>query len=491
MILSVPHLLTSKSKLPILRIHEKIGIGHSNIVLFSILMMMQIFDTMQNRLVDLDTRDPNHVSIYACGPTVYDVPHLGHARTALTYDLLKRFLMWSGYTVTLASNITDIDDKIIERSAREGVSETELSSTYTRIYIDQLREFGVADPDFRPLATEYVEEMLDIISKLVEQGAAYEIEGHGVYFDVDSLADYGALVGRTVNELRESAQARVASEEDKQDPLDFALWKAAKPGEPTWDSPWGPGRPGWHIECVAMSLHLLGDDFDIHGGGSDLTFPHHENERAESEACGHSFARYWMHSAMLNVDGEKMAKSLGNFRTLGDALAQYGPRPLRLAMLQAHYRSIMELSAETMKGAIGGIERIDAFFRRMLGADIRETSIDTKAKDRFISAMNNDLGSPDAIAVIFETINSGNAALDNKNNKEASIAFTTVSELLEVLGLSKDTVDSDEEIDLLVSEREAARASRDFAAADRIRDILKDRNIEIEDTPNGPIWRKI
>tara|TARA_Y100001970_G_scaffold88440_1_gene111637 strand:- start:3789 stop:4385 length:597 start_codon:yes stop_codon:yes gene_type:complete len=198
-----------------------------------------------------------------------------------------------------------------------------------------------------------------------------------------------------------------------------------------------------------------------------------------------------MHSAMLNVDGEKMAKSLGNFRTLGDALAQYGSRPLRLAMLQAHYRSIMELSDETMKGAIGGIERIDAFFRRMLGADIRETSIDTKAKDRFISAMNNDLGSPDAIAVIFETINLGNAALDSKNNKEASMAFTTVSELIEVLGLSKDTVDSDEEIDSLVSEREAARASRDFAAADRIRDILKDRNIEIEDTPNGPIWRKI
>ena len=446
---------------------------------------------MQNRLVDLETRDPNHVSIYACGPTVYDVPHLGHARTALTYDLLKRFLMWSGYTVTLASNITDIDDKIIERSAREGISENELSSTYTKIYIDQLREFGVADPDFRPLATEYVEEMLAIITQLFEQGAAYEIEGHGVYFDVGSLADYGALAGRTVNELRESAQARVASEEDKQDPLDFALWKSAKPGEPTWDSPWGPGRPGWHIECVAMSLHLLGDGFDIHGGGSDLAFPHHENERAESEASGHSFARYWMHSAMLNVNGEKMGKSLGNFRTLGDALAQYGPRPLRLAMLQAHYRSLMELSDETMKGAIGGIERIDAFFRRMLGADIQETSIDTEAKDRFMSAMNNDLGSPDAIAVVFETINSGNAALDDKNIKEASMALTTVSELLEVLGLSKDTVDSDEEIDSLVSEREAARASRDFAAADRIRDILKDRNIEIEDTPNGPLWRKI
>ena len=454
-------------------------------------MVMRIFDTMQNSLVDLDTRDPNHVSIYACGPTVYDVPHLGHARTALTYDVLKRFLVWSGYTVTLASNITDIDDKIIEKSAKEGKSESELSSTYTDIYIDQLRQFGIGDPDYRPLATEYVEEMLAIISQLVDRGAAYEITGHGVYFDVNALEDYGALVGRTANELRESAQARVTAEENKNDPLDFALWKAAKPGEPTWDSPWGPGRPGWHIECVAMSLHILGDNFDIHGGGSDLAFPHHENERAESEASGHAFARYWMHSAMLNVEGEKMAKSLGNFRTLGDALSEYGPRPLRLAMLQAHYRSIMELSDETMTGAIGGIERIDAFFRRMLGAQIEETSVDAEAKTRFTSAMKNDLGTPDAIAVIYETINYGNAALDNGKTEKASTAFTTVCELLGVLGLTGNAVDSDEEIDSLLLEREAARTKGDFDSADRIRDLLKERNIEIEDTPNGPIWRQL
>jgi len=452
---------------------------------------MKIFDTMQNGLVDLDTRDPNHVSIYACGPTVYDVPHLGHARTALTYDVLKRFLLWSGYTVTLASNITDIDDKIITRSAEEGISESELASTYTNIYVDQLRQFGVEDPDFRPRATEYVKEMVDIITQLVEQKAAYEIIGHGVYFDVSAFESYGALAGRNADELRESARARITSDEDKKDPLDFALWKAAKPGEPTWDSPWGAGRPGWHIECVAMSLNLLGDNFDIHGGGSDLAFPHHENERAESEASGHTFARHWMHSAMLNVDGEKMAKSLGNFRTLGDALDEYGPRPLRLAMLQAHYRSILELSEETMAGAIGGIDRIDAFFRRMQGANIEETSSLIEIKERFTEAMSNDVGTPDAIAVIFETINSGNTALDNGEALEASAALGTVTELLGVLGLSKTVDDTNEEIDALLMKRETARDEGDFGTADQIRDLLKDRGIEIEDTPNGPIWRQL
>ena len=452
---------------------------------------MKIFDTMQNGLVDLDTRDPNHVSIYACGPTVYDVPHLGHARTALTYDVLKRFLLWSGYTVTLASNITDIDDKIITRSAEEGISESELASTYTNIYVDQLRQFGVEDPDFRPRATEYVKEMVDIITQLVEQKAAYEIIGHGVYFDVSAFESYGALAGRNADELRESARARITSDEDKKDPLDFALWKAAKPGEPTWDNPWGAGRPGWHIECVAMSLNLLGDNFDIHGGGSDLAFPHHENERAESEASGHTFARHWMHSAMLNVDGEKMAKSLGNFRTLGDALDEYGPRPLRLAMLQAHYRSILELSEETMAGAIGGIDRIDAFFRRMQGANIEETSSLIEIKERFTEAMSNDVGTPDAIAVIFETINSGNTALDNGEALEASAALGTVTELLGVLGLSKTVDDTNEEIDALLMKRETARDEGDFGTADQIRDLLKDRGIEIEDTPNGPIWRQL
>jgi cysteinyl-tRNA synthetase len=452
---------------------------------------MHLFDTMRNRFVELDLRESGHVSIYACGPTVYDVPHLGHARTALTYDILKRYLQWSGYTVTLASNITDIDDKIISRSAEEGISEHDLTTTYTKVYIQQLREFGIADPDHRPQATEYVSEMIEIISRLIHQEAAYEIAGSGVYFSVNAFDGYGALVGRTAGDLRESAQARIASDEEKEDPLDFALWKAAKPGEPTWESPWGPGRPGWHIECVAMSLDILGEGFDIHGGGTDLAFPHHENERAEAEASGHAFARHWMHSAMLNVNGEKMAKSLGNFRTLGDALKEYGPRSLKLAMLQAHYRSIMELSDETMAGAIGGIERIDAFFRRMRGAGIDKSSISEGAKQRFAAAMNTDMGTPDAIAVIFETISAGNSALDGENIENAAIALTTVTELLGVFGLDQIDEDADSDIDLLLAKREMARTKRDFAAADEIRNLLQGKGVEIEDTPSGPIWRRL
>ena len=463
----------------------------TNAVLLPMLLIMRIHDTMRNQLVELELREPGKVSIYACGPTVYDVPHLGHARTALTYDILKRYLEWQGYETNLVSNITDIDDKIINRSAEEGVSESELAATYTSIYIEQLREFGVKDPDARPHATEYVDQMIKIIEKLVANGVAYEIAESGIYFDVSKFETYGALVQRTADDLRESAQARISSDEQKNDPLDFALWKSAKPGEPTWESPWGPGRPGWHIECVAMSLDLLGDNFDIHGGGSDLTFPHHENERAESEAAGHTFARHWMHSGMLNVSGEKMSKSLGNFQTLGDAMSRYGARPLRLAMLQAHYRSLMELSDETMAGASGGIARIDAFYRRMQGSGITAGTASKEIRDRFTQAMNTDLGTPDALGVIFETITAGNSAIDNQEFTVASSSLAAVTELLEVLGLSQVENSFDAEIDELLSNRERAREEKNFAEADRIRNELQSKGIEIEDTPNGPLWRRI
>ena len=450
---------------------------------------MRIYDTMRNQILELELREPGKVSIYACGPTVYDVPHLGHARTALTYDTLKRYLEWNGYDVVLVSNITDIDDKIINRASDEGVTEGQLSEIYTKVYIEQLQAFGIKDPEARPQATQYIPQMIKIISKLMELDAAYEITGSGVYFDVSKFEGYGALVQRTAEELRDSAKARIASDDEKADPLDFALWKSAKPGEPTWNSPWGSGRPGWHIECVAMSLDLLGEDFDIHGGGSDLTFPHHENERVECEAAGFSFARHWMHSGMLNVSGEKMSKSLGNFQTLGDAMDRYGARPLRLAMLQAHYRSLMELSDETMAGASGGIERIDAFFRRMEAAKIMTGTADEDAKKRFSEAMDNDLGTPDALAVIFESINAGNALLDSKDYDGAKSSLATVTELLEVLGLSQVERDSDDEIDELIGQREIARQEKNFEEADRIRDQLQSRGIEIEDTPSGALWR--
>ncbi len=391
---------------------------------------MRLTDTLTGRLRDLEPREPGTVSIYACGPTVYDVPHLGHARTALTYDVLVRYLRWRGNDVTLVSNITDIDDKIIERAAATGTTEPELAERYATIYIDQLRMLGIADADHRPRATEYVEQMIAVIGELLERDQAYVVEGRGVYFDVSSFPGYGALCQRTADDLREQAQARVAVDERKDDALDFALWKAAKPGEPTWDSPWGPGRPGWHIECVAMSLDILGDGFDIHGGGSDLAFPHHENERAEAEAAGHRFARHWVHSAMLNVDGEKMSKSLNNFRTLGDALDAYGPRPLRLAMLQAHYLTVMELSEAAMAGASGGIDRLDAFVRRMAAAGVAAAdTTDAAAIDTFIAAMDTDLGTPDALAVVFDQVSAGNAALDAGDHAGAAIAAATVTEL--------------------------------------------------------------
>ena len=450
---------------------------------------MRIYDTMSNQIRDLEPKDPGKVSIYACGPTVQDVPHLGHARTALTYDVLKRYLEWAGFEVFLVSNITDIDDKIIKRALDEGISEEQLALKYANIHIDQLQNFGIKDPDKRPRATEFIQQMITIIEELMKNGSAYEIQGSGIYFDTSKFDGYGALVNRSVEELRDSAKARIATDEEKDDPLDFALWKTAKPGEPTWDSPWGPGRPGWHIECVAMSLNLLGEGFDIHGGGSDLTFPHHENERVECEAAGYSFARYWMHSGMLNVSGEKMSKSLGNFQTLGDAMDRYGARPLRLAMLQAHYRSLMELSEETMAGASGGVERIDAFFRRMDAAQITVGIANNAMKKRFSEAMDNDLGTPDALAVIFESINEGNALLDSKNYDGAKSSLATVTELLEVLGLSQVEKDSDEEIDQLIQQREIARQEKNFEEADRIRDHLQSRGIEIEDTPTGALWR--
>ncbi|MEM9038217.1 MAG: cysteine--tRNA ligase, partial [Actinomycetota bacterium] len=301
-------------------------------------MTVRLFDTRRRTKVDLEPRTPGTVSMYVCGPTVYDVPHLGHARTALTYDVLRRYLEWRGLEVVHVSNVTDIDDKIIARAAAEGRTEPEVASEYTKVYVDQLDALDILPPTVRPHATEFVDGMVEVIEQLVDDGKAYVIEGSGVYFDVPGLDGYGSLSGRTVEQLLEGAGSRVDVDDEKRSPLDFALWKSAKPNEPTWDTPWGAGRPGWHTECVAMAGKILGEDFDIHGGGDDLTFPHHENELAQAAALCQGFATFWVHSAMINVSGEKMSKSLGNFTTLGDVLERYDPRALRLLLLQTHYR---------------------------------------------------------------------------------------------------------------------------------------------------------
>ena len=457
---------------------------------------MQYFDTLTNQMVEFVPREPGKVSIYACGPTVYDVPHLGHARTALTYDVITRYLEWRGLDVTLVSNITDIDDKIIARAAEQGTSEPELAAEYTEIYVDQMRRLGIGDPDHRPHATEYVDEMQSVITELIDKGHAYVIDGAGVYFDVASFEqDYGKLVHRSADDLREGAGARVDVDERKRDPLDFALWKAAKPGEPTWDSPWGPGRPGWHIECVAMALDILGDGFDLHGGGTDLAFPHHENERSESEAAGHPFARGWIHSAMLNIDGEKMSKSLNNFRTLGDVLDAWDPRALRLAMLQTHYRKVMELGDEAMQAATAALDRLDAFQRRLSVIELADDAplVDAEVQ-AFVEAMDHDFGAPQAVATIFELVRAGHTALDENDLEAAASIARTVDELTGALGLvataAHDGDDADE-IDDLVARRQAARKAKDFAEADRLRDELHARGIEVEDTAAGPVWHRV
>ncbi len=326
--------------------------------------MAQIYDTRTRTKVPFETVVDGAVSIYFCGPTVYDHAHLGHARSALTYDVIRRYLLWRGYEVKVVSNVTDIDDQIIARAAEAGVTETEIAARFEQAYIDVMDRLAIMRPTQRPHATAYVDEMIELIGQMVDSGAAYVVEGKGIYYAIDSDPSYGELVGRSNEELLEAAGSRVEVDTDKRSPLDFALWKSAKEGEPTWDTPWGAGRPGWHTECVAMASGIFGHAFDIHGGGDDLVFPHHQNELTQANACGNDFARYWVHNAMVNIDGEKMSKSLGNFTTLYEALDEMDPRSMRLLVLQTHYRRTMEMTDDALAAAAEGMRRMDTFLRR-------------------------------------------------------------------------------------------------------------------------------
>jgi cysteinyl-tRNA synthetase len=458
--------------------------------------MIRLYDTLSGEIRPLELRDPGKVSLYACGPTVYDHPHLGHARQALTYDIVRRYLEWSGLDVHHVANVTDIDDNIINRANREGSTEPEIAKEWKAVYDAAIFDaLDILRPHDRPHATEYVDEMVAFIQTLVDNGSAYTNDS-GVYLRVHAVEDYGGLVHRSLDDLREGAGARVEVDDNKEDPLDFALWKAAKPGEPSWPSPWGQGRPGWHIECVAMSLDVLGDGFDLHGGGTDLVFPHHTNERAEAIAAGRDFARHWMHNAMLNIGGEKMSKSLNNFTTVQELLDEHplNARALRLLLLQTHYRKTMEINSEVMDQARSAIERLDAMARKadaaVLGID--GAALDESAVAAFRTAMDDDMGTPEAVATIFETVRRANAALD-AGSPEAAGLVATVLDLAGALGIvigGATAGDDDAEIDELVAARTAARAAKDFAEADRLRDELTARGIVVEDTPNGPVWHR-
>ena len=460
---------------------------------------IELYDTLTGEVRPLATREPGKVALYACGPTVYDHPHLGHARSALTYDVLRRYLEWRGLDVRHVANITDIDDNIINRARDEGRTESEVAVEWEAVYIDAMARLDVLDPHDRPRATEWVEEMVEFVGRIMDAGAAYTTPT-GVYLRVRGVDGYGDLVHRDLDDLRASAGARVEVDEDKEDPLDFALWKAAKPDEPSWPSPWGPGRPGWHIECVAMSLGILGEDFDIHGGGNDLVFPHHTNERAEALAVGRSFARHWVHNAMLNIEGTKMSKSLGNYRTVVEMLDEHplNGRAFRLLVLQTHYRKTMEVNPQLMASARTAVQRLDALARRAAaaGADRDQGTgrRDEESAVAFRTAMDNDIGTPEAVAVIFDTLHRANAALDG-SAEDAPTLVATVVELAGALGVAVDAAehgasDGDGAIEGLVAKRQAAREAKDWAAADALRDELSALGVVVEDTPAGPIWRR-
>jgi cysteinyl-tRNA synthetase len=456
-------------------------------------MPIRVFDTIERDKVDLDLRDPGKVSIYVCGPTVYDVPHVGHGRTAIVYDVIRRYLAWTGLDVHYVTNVTDVEDKIIARASEVGGSEPELAREFEDAYWAQLARIDVQPPPEVPHATEYIERMLALVDELVQSGHAYVIEGSGVYFDVASFDGYGALPHLTLEQLLESAGARVDVDDAKRSPVDFALWKSAKPGEPAWDSPWGRGRPGWHIECSAMSLDLLGEGFDIHGAGNDLVFPHNENERAQAVAAGHRSARHWLHSGMVELSGEKMSKSLGNFRTLEDAVDEYGGRAFRLAVLQTHYRKAMDLGDAELGDAVKGIARLDAVVRRTAGAGITVAGapLDAPTAERFQAEMDDDFGTPGAVAAIFEAATAANQAIDDGDHDRAASMAATMQSLGAALGLVVgEETGADPEIDALVTARVEARAAKDFAEADRIRDELAARGITLEDTPTGTIWHR-
>jgi cysteinyl-tRNA synthetase len=456
-------------------------------------MPVTIFDSLQRAKVPLSQRDPGKVSIYVCGPTVYDLPHVGHGRTAVVYDAVRRYLAWTGLDVHYVTNVTDVEDKIIARAAEAGGSEPEVAKQFEAAYWAQLDRLDIMRADDIPHATEYIDRMLELVEELVAAGHAYVIDGSGVYFDVASYPDYGALPHRTLDQLLESAGARVDVDEEKRSPVDFALWKAAKEGEPSWDSPWGPGRPGWHIECSAMSLDLLGPGFDLHGAGDDLVFPHNENERAQAEAAGHSFARHWMHSGMVEIGGEKMSKSLGNFRTLEEALDAHGGRAFRLAVLQTHYRKAMELGDAELADAAKAVGRLDALARRAAaaGVDASTAELDAQVVDRFRAEMDDDFGTPGAVAAIFEAATAANQAIDDGDRAAAGRLLGTVRALAAVLGLEVARPSGgDDEIDALVARRDDARRSKDFAEADRLRDELASRGVTLEDTPSGTVWHR-
>ncbi len=451
--------------------------------------MVSIYDSALQKVVPLDVRDEGRVSIYVCGPTVYGPPHIGHGRMALTFDILRRYLTWAGYEVTFVSNVTDIDDKIINRANDENRDWADIAVKCEAIWWRAMDALNVQRPDHTPHATDYVDEMVELIERLVADDKAY-VTSDGVYLSVEMVDGYGLLAHQRLDDMRAGGGEREIVGAEKRHPADFALWKFVKPGEPHWPSPWGDGRPGWHTECVVMSLDLLGEGFDLHTGGMDLTFPHHENERAQAVALGADFARHWMHNGFIELEGEKMSKSLGNVKNLLDLVDEYDARAYRLLILQSHYRSPMEVTDTTLKQAEAAVNRLDGFARRT--AELGGTP-DDSVMAAFGRAMANDLDTAKAVDLLFRHVREANAALDAGDQTGAATAAATADAIAEVLGLElrADAGAVPAAISALALERQEARAARDFERADAIRDQLTEAGWMVEDSADGPVVRPL
>lgn len=463
---------------------------------------MKIFNTMSRRKEEFVPVDPNEVKIYACGPTVYNFIHIGNARPLCVFDVLRRYLEYRGYNVKFVQNFTDVDDKIIKRANEENSTFEEISEKYIKEFWTDAHGLNFKDATVHPKATENIDEIIDIIKTLEEKGYAYAVDGD-VYYRTLKFKDYGKLSHQPIDDLQSGA--RIAVGDKKEDPLDFALWKAAKEGEPYWDSPWGKGRPGWHIECSAMNRRFLGKTIDIHCGGQDLIFPHHENEIAQSEAAnGCMFSKYWMHNGYINVDNVKMSKSLGNFKTVREIAEAYGYEVIRYFLISSHYRSPINYNLEIIEQCKSALERLYNC-RESLDFTIKNAKTDIaddeeiislidSRKEQFINSMDDDLNTADGIAAVFDLVSDINTKIINKDVSKnvCQKAADMFDELTGVLGLvyNRKSNDINDDIEKLIEERQQVRANKDWATADRIRDELKAQGIILKDTPQGVTWIK-
>jgi cysteinyl-tRNA synthetase len=479
-------------------------------------MNLRVYNTLHGRKEKFVPLNEGCVKMYVCGPTVYDTSHIGHARSVVVFDTVFRWLRHLGFKVTYVRNFTDVDDKIIRKSNETGESCAAITQKYIDEFHEEMDALNVLRPDVEPRATDHIDHIIAFISKLIDLGKAYHVDGGDVYFSIDSFKEYGKLSGRNPEDM--VAGARIRIDEKKKNPLDFTLWKPAKPGEPFWDSPWGKGRPGWHIECSAMSYEYLGESFDIHGGGKDLIFPHHENEIAQSEAAsGRQFVKYWIHNGFVDINNEKMSKSLGNFTMIKEVLAQYSPEVIRMFLLSNHYRSPIDYSEDSMREICMGLDRIYAFLERV-GKTLEKNVLKSASLcngdlwNDFACAMNDDFNSAKALACVFDSVKKGNRILDEiSGNTPGADALEilssirhdieSISQVLGIFlldpedyfrdkkkkGITKMEIDPSE-IEELIRQRSEARKSRDFSRADQIRDQLKSRNIILEDGPDGTTW---